>query len=57
VTESFGTGPKSRMRCIMLMRAECPNNEANFYVDRGAGEGRPADPVPRPWWERPQSER
>lgn len=33
VTESFGTGPKSRMRCIMLLREECPNNEENFYVD------------------------
>jgi hypothetical protein len=33
VTESFGQGPKSRMRCIMLMKDECPNNEDNFYVD------------------------
>jgi hypothetical protein len=33
VTESFGQKPKSRMRCILLMRDECPNNEENFYVD------------------------
>jgi hypothetical protein len=33
VTESFGTGPRSRVRCIMKMKEECPNNEENFYVD------------------------
>jgi hypothetical protein len=36
VTESFGTGEKSRMRCIMLMKDECPNNEDNYYVDSDA---------------------
>jgi hypothetical protein len=35
-TESFGTGPKSRMRCIMLMKEECPEEERNFYVDTEA---------------------
>jgi hypothetical protein len=29
-TESFGTGGASIRRC--LMRDECPNGEANFYV-------------------------
>lgn len=32
-TESFGQGPRSRMRCIMLMKEECPKGQDNFYVD------------------------
>lgn len=35
VTESFGQGPKSRVRCVMLMKEECPNGESNYYVDTG----------------------
>lgn len=32
-TESFGTGDKSRKRCLALMREECPSSSNNFYVD------------------------
>jgi hypothetical protein len=32
-TESFGTGEKSRKRCLVLLREECPEGEENFYVD------------------------
>lgn len=54
-TEAFGTGPKSRKRCLYLMAEECPRGEANFYVDREADDevfGPPSDPVPKPWWEK-----
>ena len=33
VTESFGTDSPSVLRCLALMREECPNNEQNFYVE------------------------
>jgi hypothetical protein len=52
VTESFGIGPKSRIRCALLMREECPNNEENFYIDEDWTPDRPAEPVPKPWWEK-----
>jgi hypothetical protein len=32
-TESFGTGENSVLRCLVLLREECPRNERNFYVD------------------------
>jgi hypothetical protein len=32
-TESFGTGPASRKRCLVMLREECPEGEENFYVD------------------------
>lgn len=32
-TESFGTGERSRRRCLALMREECPEDRENFYVD------------------------
>ena len=32
-TESFGTGPASRKRCLALMRETCPMGENNFYVE------------------------
>lgn len=32
-TEAFGTSRKSVLRCLALMREECPKNESNFYVD------------------------
>lgn len=32
-TESFGTGPASVKRCLVLLREECPNDEENFYVE------------------------
>lgn len=53
-TESFGTGPKSRVRCIMLMREECEMGESNYYVDADGNDdtGPPSDPVPKPWWEK-----
>lgn len=31
-TESFGTGPGSVTRCLVLLRQECPEDELNFYV-------------------------
>ena len=38
-TESFGTSPASVRRCLALMREECPEDEANFYVaDDGSDE-------------------
>jgi hypothetical protein len=53
VTESFGVGPKSRIRCIMLMKEECPQNQENYYVDADGDEGRqPDDSLPKPWWEK-----
>ena len=36
VTESYGTGPRSRVRCIMLMKEECPTDGNNYYVDTDA---------------------
>ena len=33
MTESYGTEEKSRVRCLALMRDECPRGERNFYVD------------------------
>jgi hypothetical protein len=54
-TEAFGTGPKSRRRCLVLLRDECPMHEENFYVDKDGdddGGGRSEDPKPRPWWEK-----
>ena len=39
-TASFGTGPASVRRCLVLMREECPEGEANFYV---ADDGRDDD--------------
>ena len=32
-TESFGTHEASRMRCLVLMREECPLGESNFYTE------------------------
>lgn len=32
-TESFGTGPKSIMRCLVLLKEQCPQDESNFYVE------------------------
>jgi len=38
-TESFGTSPVSVRRCLALLREECPEGEANFYVaDDGSDE-------------------
>lgn len=34
-TESFGTSRASVLRCLALMREECPEEEANFYVRSG----------------------
>lgn len=31
-TESYGDGEASELRCLVLMREECPNGESNFYV-------------------------
>jgi hypothetical protein len=30
-TESYGTGDRSRRRCLALLREECPKREKNFY--------------------------
>ncbi len=35
-TESYGQGPKSRRRCLALMREECEEGLENFYVDGDA---------------------
>ncbi len=32
-TQSYGRGEKSIKRCLVLLREECPENEANFYVE------------------------
>lgn len=32
-TESYGTSEKSVKRCLALMREECPEEQANFYVE------------------------
>lgn len=37
-TESFGTGEKSRKRCLVLLKENCPNEENNFYVDEDADD-------------------
>jgi hypothetical protein len=31
-TESFGTGPANILRCLAIMREECPEGQRNFYV-------------------------
>jgi len=31
-TQSWGTGPGSVKRCLMLLKEECPEGESNFYV-------------------------
>jgi len=31
--ESFGTGLKSRIRSLILLKENCSMNERNFYVD------------------------
>jgi len=35
-TESFGQGDGSRRRCLALMRRDCPEGQANYYVDEDA---------------------
>lgn len=37
-TESFGTSDRSRRRCLVLMREECPDGANNFYVDEDEDE-------------------
>ena len=32
-TESFGTSQASILRCLVLMREECPRDENNFYIE------------------------
>lgn len=39
ITESFGTGPKSVARCLVLMRNECPQNQTNYYMRSDAPPG------------------
>lgn len=35
-TESFGRGENSILRCLAMMRDECPEEEENFYeIDEG----------------------
>ena len=41
VTESLGTGPGSRKRCLALMREECPRStrhSSNWYFDAEEGD-------------------
>jgi hypothetical protein len=54
--ESYGTGRPSRMRCLMRLKENCTETDAqtgrgHFYVDPDADE-RPRDPVVKPWWEK-----
>jgi hypothetical protein len=37
-TESFGTSDRSLLRCLAVMREECPLDERNFYTVDGADE-------------------
>lgn len=37
-TESFGTSERSRRRCLVLLKEECPLNEDNYYIDPDAEE-------------------
>jgi hypothetical protein len=30
--QSYGTGPASVRRCLVLLREECPRGERNFYA-------------------------
>ena len=32
-TESYGTSHVSIRRCLYLMRAECPEDEHNYYIN------------------------
>lgn len=32
-TESYGTSDDSILRCLALMREECPKGKNNFYVE------------------------
>jgi tRNA(Ile2) C34 agmatinyltransferase TiaS len=56
--EAFGTGPRSRMRCLMRLKEDCTEvdrktGRSHYYVDPEADEGgRPPDPVPKKWWEK-----
>ena len=34
--ESHGTGSASIRRCLVLLREECPRDESNYYIARGA---------------------
>jgi len=36
-TESYGTDEASILRCLAMLREECPRKESNFYYDE-AGE-------------------
>lgn len=54
--ESYGTGPKSRMRCLLRLKENCSETDAHtgkghFYVDPD-DDTRPRDPTPKPWWEK-----
>ena len=33
-TESYGASAVSELRCLVLMREECPRGENNFYRER-----------------------
>jgi hypothetical protein len=57
--ESYGTGPKSRMRCLMRLKENCGETDpgtgrGHYYVDPddGGGGRRLPDPVVRPWWDK-----
>jgi hypothetical protein len=47
-TESYGDGPASDRRCLVILREECPQEENNLYVERTgptAPRCRPQRPV------------
>jgi len=35
-TESYGQESASIRRCLVLLREECPRDESNYYIARGA---------------------
>jgi hypothetical protein len=54
--DSYGTGSKSRMRCLMRLKENCGETDphsgkGHYYVDPEADD-RPRDPTPKPWWEK-----
>jgi hypothetical protein len=54
--ESYGTGAKSRIRCLMRLKENCTEvdrrtGRGHFYVDPD-DDSRPRDPVVKPWWEK-----
>lgn len=41
VTESYGTGPKSIARCLILLRQGCESGEENYYAQLKDDDDKP----------------